>query len=216
MPELGPTGRYLYYYETADEHNISVEARQYRRRSQKKTHFWKESPAEDNLLDASESELVLLESRAGTSLQAVSLSVDESMVAFIMQDETSNQMESQLWVRYITTGEQIRVDTGLLVPWVVEFGPQEQHNGKHGSHALSWVTVDEVGRPATAHVAWVDYSERLTCSSSSVLYHSTDPSVHVDVQRCKGCRYLAVHARYVLRSDSPTVARSPVKIGRDS
>jgi protease II len=104
--------------------------------------------------------------------------------------------ERELWVRHIATGRQIQIcrDAAAAVT-VVEFGPQL---ADCAGHTLTWVTTDEVGRPCTAHVATVDSSATpttLTCSESQILYHSDDPVVHVDVQRCKGCEYTAVHAR---------------------
>jgi protease II len=147
------------------------------------------------------SELVVELNVSISDLQAISLSADESMVAFLLNvfpvgGDSDGTPELQLWVRHIETGRQSRIDIDTAAPViVVEFGPQL---ADCALHTLTWVTTDEAGRPSTAHVATVDPSTTtttLTCSESEILYHSADDTVHVDVQRCKGCQYLAVHAR---------------------
>ncbi len=104
----------------------------------------------------------------------------------------------ELWVRNIESGRQIQIDTSTdaaadTAVTVVEFGPQL---ADCDLHTITWVTTDAAGRPCTAHVATVDpTTTTLTCSESQIMYHSEDPTVHVDVQRSKGCQYLGVHAR---------------------
>jgi protease II len=199
VPEMGPTGRFLYHFETIIREKLSV--RQYRR-VLADAHISEESNV-DSPLPLISSELVVELDVSCSDLQAISLSADESMVAFVLNvfpvgADGDDTPKLELWVRHIETGRQIQIDTrsGTAADTavsVVEFGPQL---ADCDLHTLTWVTLDEGGRPCTAHVATVDPTTTTpTCSQSEILYHSEDPTVHVDVQRCKGCCSLAVHAR---------------------
>jgi hypothetical protein len=149
------------------------------------------------------SELVVELNVSCSDLQAISLSADESMVVFVLNvfpvgADGDDTPKLELWVRHIESGRQIQIDTSTdaaadTAVTVVEFGPQL---ADCDLHTVTWVTTDAAGRPCTAHVATVDpTTTTLTCSESQIMYHSEDPTVHVDVQRSKGCQYLGVHAR---------------------
>jgi protease II len=171
----------------------------------------------DSPLSLGLSEVGVVLDVAISDLQAISLSADESMVAFVLKvfpvgaDGDGTPPEPELWVRHIETGRQIQIeidtstDTDIAADTVVsnvELGPQL---AGCALHTLTWVTTDEAGRPCTAHVATVDpttTTTTLTCSMAQILYHSDDQTVHVEVQRCKGCCYLAVHARTQTKNQS--------------
>jgi hypothetical protein len=189
VPDVGPRGRYRYYFETVVRGNVSM--RQYRQ-VLANAHISEESYAES---PSSLSELVVELNVFTSDLQAISLSADESMVALVLNAflvGADGTPELEVWVRHIETGRQIEIETNAAsAVTVVEFGPQLVDCALH---TLTCVTTGKVGRPCTAHVVTVNPTT-LICSKSQIMYHSDDPVVHVDVQRCKGCRYLAVHAR---------------------
>jgi protease II len=205
VPEMGPTGRYLYYFETGTRGDGSV-MRQYRR-VLADAHISEESDTADSPSSLISSELVVELDVSCSDLQAISLSADESMVAFVLNvfpAGANSTPKLELWVRHIESGRQMKIDTntdtaaaGAAVT-VVEFGPQLVDCELR---TLTWVTTDKAGRPCTAHVATIDPTT-LTYSEPQILYHSDDDTVHVDVQRCKGCCYLAVHARTQTKSQT--------------
>jgi protease II len=128
-------------------------------------------------------------------------------------------------VRLIDSQQEFRIPTtnhkGRILS--VEFGPKTATIVHHDnntetstlsttSHVLYWLQAnapDDPHRPTTVYTCNVilqhvqhddddndDKTTRLTCSTPHVVYSATDdPTIHVHLQRTKGCRYMAIHAQ---------------------
>jgi len=117
---------------------------------------------------------------------SLSLTPDESCIACLVEDATTNRR--QLRIRHIETDRQISIDdVGGIV--TIEWGASTIFNG--GSHSLYLVGTDSQGRPDRVLVTKV-HSTVLQFDEPELLIQSHDLSEIVDVQRTKGCEYVAI------------------------
>lgn len=166
----GPTGHFL--YEWVDHGVDSGLLRTYQRRR-----------VDDPTATA---EKVLVHDHQQWLLLGMSLSVDESMLAYLVSDASG----TRVFIREIESGSLMELSLQESVA-AVEFGPV--HADQHSLFLLA----TEKERPSSVYALNFDPLSHFLGKepSPSLIYHSDDPKVHVDVQRTKGCVYVAVHAR---------------------
>jgi oligopeptidase B len=168
VPEFGPTGNYLYF--TRDEKEGS---RIFRRR-----HVG--SREEQTILEISFQHYVL---------HAMSLSVDESLMAYVVSSAFDPE-STMIKIRHLTNHREVDVPTTTYQYIAsVEWGPIQGN----GEYSLFFTTQNKFHRPDTVRVCTV--SRDLLLTSSVVVYSNDDEAVMVDVQRTKGCQYVAISAR---------------------
>ena len=196
-PELGPTGKYAYSF-----HDVG-DRRLYRR--------------QPSSTDMGGLYQTVTDLHVDDQLLAMSLSVDESMVAYLLETATSNPSshtgnqkpdgsrgkQVAVVVRHIDSG----VTTELILPTngcdisSLEFGPIQSN----GLHSLFYVTNDRQGRP---FAVWACNIEAATDGIKTnpvklqpsdkhkpvLLKEFLNPAIMVNVQRTKGCQYVAIQA----------------------
>ena len=167
VPELGPTGTYVYFAK-----DIEGGTRVYRRRNVATNH-------EQTILEISFQQF---------QLHAMSLSVDESMIAYLVSSVLDST--STIYIRHMDSQREIEVPAySEEIMSAVEWGPIQGN----GDHSLFFTTRNNLHRPHKVHVCTV--SKRLKLSTTMVVYSNDDEAVMVDIQRTKGCRYVAISAR---------------------
>ena len=119
-------------------------------------------------------------------IHSMSLSVDDNYAACLIENPMDGT--KQIWIRQMETNRDslVTVDPGVVS---LELGPILPQN----VHSLYLVGSDEQGRPDSVSVSTVDPLS-LCISESRTIYRSDDPAVMVDVQRTKGCKYVAIQA----------------------
>ena len=196
-PELGPTGKYVYSF-----HDVG-DRRLYKR---------KPSSTKNN---SDGSYQTVTDFHVDDQLLAMSLSVDESMVAYLLETTTSNPpshtghqkpdggKQAVVMVRHVDSG----VTTELTPPTdgcdisSLEFGPVQSN----GLHSLFYVTNDHQGRPFAVWACNVEVvvdgietnSVKLQASDNHkpvLMKEFLNPAIMVNVQRTKGCQYVAIQA----------------------
>ncbi len=191
IPEMGPTGQYLYFSE-----DIANGQRRYRRR-----HV--QSNEEQHVLDISFHENHLL---------AMSLSVNETLVAYLVSPVTS---PSQTLVKIRTLNSkwknEIVLPTADLHIANVEWGPLQTD----GSNSLFLTATNSRGHPCAVYACCVDSTGGQITPLQSIYSNDDDNAVIVDVQRTKGCRYVALYASTKTSSEVRLVANvdsSPILV----
>ena len=165
IPELGPCGRHYYSSSVGSDNCL---------------RYSKSIDAEGN-----EGHEILNLNLNTYELRAMSLSVDETLLAYLIVSVQTS--ETHLWVK------DLQKHTIRLVPTkgenlsLVEWGPLQ----RNGGHSLFFTSMDAWRRPSRvfACVLGDDY-----LSEPALVYHNSDDSVIVDVQRSKGCRFIAISA----------------------
>lgn len=125
-------------------------------------------------------------------LGPMSLSTDERyavrMVMHIQSVETGI-MKPQIIITDIETGNEYKMNNLSHHNFHnVEFGPKYTI-GSTEYHSLFFTIADETGRPFAIYTCAFDGT---SFSTMRVLYKDKDPSHLVDVQRTKGCQYVAI------------------------
>jgi protease II len=156
---------------------------------------------------------VVLDLAPDEQVHSMSLSVDESLIAYLISDEKG---EEHIRIRHIQSGMEISVNMSSATNSLVslEFGPILPNTTER--HGFYVVGADEQGRPdrVYAGVVTVDVSRSevvLDAVDPTTIFQSDEPAVMVDVQRTKGCHYVAIQARTKIRneiflSSDPTAA----------
>jgi protease II len=134
-------------------------------------------------------------------LIGMSLSVDESLVAYIFRDV--NRKQSQIWIREIATGKRVKLIASKREYTTVEFGTMRQNENGNEEHSLFFVKADASGRPCKVFA--LPILPEILFGSNDLkpedlpqlrqIYESNEPKVHVEVQRTKGCQMVAINAR---------------------
>ena len=172
LPEYGPTGTWKYGFVEAAPDDGSTK-RIYQRMCQDE--------------HGHDIQQVVLELDPTDSVLSLSLSVDESCIACLVEDGKTGQR--QLRLRLIENDRQILLDgMGDIVS--IEWGPTSLSEG--GLHALYFVGTDELGRPDRILVSNV-HSTVLQFDEPELLIQSHDPSEIVHAQRTKGCEYITIN-----------------------
>ncbi|KAI2505880.1 serine-type exopeptidase [Fragilaria crotonensis] len=165
IPELGPRGRHYYSSSVGSDNCL---------------RYSKSIDAEGN-----EEDEILNINLNTYELRAMSLSVDETFIAYLIVSVQSS--EAELWIK------DLRKHTIRLVPSkgenisLVEWGPLQ----RNGRHSLFFTSTDAWRRPSRVLACVVDDDY---ISEPAQVYHNSDESVVVDVQRTKGCRFVAISA----------------------
>jgi protease II len=179
--EPGPTGKFLYSFLNEPQRG----RRQYRRRAADATsHTTFQTVAEYD---------------ASRSLVAMSLAVDESLVACLVEDETLQNPLRRVILRHVGLGVETELELVLpeddCIVSSIELGPMQS---PQGTHSLFLVTNDPLGRPHAVWACSVSMDEALGLiqrhSPPVLLYRSTDAASIVSVQRTKGCHYVAIQS----------------------
>jgi protease II len=188
-PEPGPTGTWLYGFieeppSTEEYSSSSASASASPRRIYQRT--WNDDRGQ-------ETAQVVLELEPHDEVLSLSLSVDESCIASLVENATTGQRQIRL--RHIETDRQSTLefvgDNGNLYHSLVglEWGPMLEGD----VHSLYFVGTDEQGRPDRVLVSTVQ-SNVLYVDEPQLMIHSQDPAEIVDVQRTKGCEFVSIHA----------------------
>jgi protease II len=203
-PEYGPTGKFLYRFELLEvgtgTENEEIYRRVYQRYSSK-----------ESTMEPSSSQLVL-ELEPNMEIVSMSLTPDESCVAYLVHDERTGISSTR--IRNIDSGMESTLSTELLFssthqnndvaststsPISLEWGPvlqrkKEKDDCDYYYQSLYFVLADNQGRPNRV-VGWkVDPSLLSIATGPMMVYQNDDPTVFVDVQRTKGCHYIAIRA----------------------
>lgn len=186
IPELGPTGR----------------------------HYYKSSVGPDNCLRYSRSinpeghdavEILSL-NLSSYELKAMSLSVDETLLAYLIASVQSS--ETELWIKDLRKNVIRVVPSHEEILSFVEWGPLQ----RNGNHSLFFTATDAWHRPSCVYACVVDDDY---ISEPTQVYHNSDDAVIVDVQRCKGCRHVAISATTKLSNEiyiMSDVAKPPLLV----
>ena len=185
--EVGPSGNYEYYF-----HDSIIGSRSYRRRNLR-------SGAEQPVFSTN----FQLE-----ELGPMSLSVDEQFAArlitctgkhrqMIVVTDMDKGIDFQMDI-HIHTGGITRDGTTTLPIHNVEFGPTI-HDGNDELHSLFFTTCDAKGRPNAVYGCIVfgntfGDSDGKHNSRPELLLIDHEEANFVDVQRTKGCKYVAIHS----------------------
>lgn len=188
---LGPTGRFRYKWVMAGPLEY---LRSYRR-------YQVDDPSK-------QTEVVLDMDFMAADLLSMSLSVDETMLAYILRNDNE---EPQILVRMIGNDQTVKLASIPKEEEFVaaEFGAVRQDKDEH---SLFLLAKDSLGSPKRVfslaiqpHLLFnlddIDASETGTTTSANnmpsptLLYEAPDPKAHVDVQRTQGCQYVAINAR---------------------
>jgi protease II len=204
-PEYGPTGKFLYRFELLvvnadDGTNEDIYRRVYQRYSSKEL-----------TMEPSSSQLVL-ELEPNMEIVSMSLTPDESCVAYLVHDESTGLSSTR--IRNINSGLETILSTELLFsfmhqnngvasscsPISLEWGPVLQRTKENGDcdyyyyHSLYFVFADNQGRPNRVVGCKVDPLLLSIVTEPTIVYQNDDPAVFVDAQRTKGCHHVAIRA----------------------
>jgi protease II len=203
-PEYGPTGKFLYRFELMEVGTGTKNEDKYRRVYQR--YLSKEST-----MEPSSSELVL-ELEPKMEILSMSLTPDESCVAYLVHNERTGLSSTR--IRNIDSGMESTLSTELLFssmhqnndvasssssPISLEWGPvlqrkKEKDDCDYYYQSLYFVFADNQGRPNQVVGCKVDPSLLSIATEPMMVYQNDDPAVFVDVQRTKGCHYVAIRA----------------------
>ncbi|CAB9497823.1 Prolyl endopeptidase-like [Seminavis robusta] len=194
--EPGPTGKFLYSFHD----NPQLGQRIYKRR-----------PVSSSSVEPSSNHTTVMEFSPDRSLVAMSLSADESLVACLVEDETQSDTTfsrpKRVIVRHIDSGTELDVDVSTkpksttaeahLDISSLEMGPLQPNDTQY---SLFLVTNDNLGRPHAVWACGIEVHDKeqagllSQCSQLKLLHCSSDPAEMVNVQRTKGCHYMAIQA----------------------
>ena len=254
--ELGPTGKYYYSFiidSSSSGYDSDVDGGGHRIYQRHPTQVMDgvdgDASGNDDVLTWSTSQLltspyrqIVLEiDNPDIVLHKMSLSVDETLLAYMIADESTNEDDSddskegndeddsekirrkkQIYVCHIDAGTEMileiptshakrlaSIEFGPIVQSIEQAEPQASGDGEIPPtpqpdfyHTMYYVTTDNLGRPNTVHCSYIDpetleivsISDDDTDDEGSAIYHNDDPTVWVDVQRTKGCQYVAIQA----------------------
>jgi len=165
VPELGPTGQYLYYAKDLNGQRL----------------FHRKH------VDSGKEQLVLDISFHEYQVHAMSLSVKESFLAYLVSPVASPS-QTIVRIRHLDSGREFDLPPENFTIANVEWGPIQDD----GSDTLFFTTSNEKGRPCAVYACSVEADGEI--SSSPCVYGNDDEAVMVDVQRTKGCKYMAIYA----------------------
>lgn len=174
-PEPGPTGAYLYQSVASDNGNLIYQR-------------YKASDTESNTPQ------VVINVEPQLEIQGMSLTVDESCLAYLTTHSVTGTTEVHL--RHIDSGDETTLQVShpeLIVS--LEWGPRVRSH-----HSLYYVTVDSLGRPHQVYGCLVD-ATTLQPSEQSMIFHSENAAEIVDIQRTKGCDYVSITAMTKLSNE---------------
>jgi protease II len=196
VPELGPTGEYAYYFDD----DLIVGKRTYRR----KKLNGKSTPAlDDNSMmnnnksnNSSNNEQTVFDMNLHFEfLGPMSISVDERFVVRMITYIDSG-MKPKIVVTNIDSGINYIMRNGASQHQIhnVEFGPMysKTHTSKADeSYSLFLTTCDEIGRPSAVYACTFDGE---SFGQLELVVEDKDGANFVDVQRTKGCEYVAINS----------------------
>jgi oligopeptidase B len=162
--EQGPIGTWKYRFSVVDG-----DRRQYQRTLEDST------------------QQVVVELQAEDEILSMSLTVDESCIACLSENVVKGTRDIRL--SQIETGRQSVLTMDAISLESLEWGPIQPN----GRHSLYLVGSDAQGRPDRVYVSIVDPTS-MQATQPIILFQSDDPAVMVDVQRTKGCQYVAIQA----------------------
>ena len=165
VPELGPTGQYVYLSDDCEGR------RQYRRQH----------------VESGEEQLVLDISFHEFQIQALSISVEETYLAYIVSS-VSAPSEMHVRIRHLESGREMVLPTQGTTVSNVEWGPLQVD----GCDSLFFTTSNDLGRSCAVHFCCV--GKNMEISPSRCIYRNDDEAVIVDVQRTKGCKHMTIQA----------------------
>jgi len=198
-PELGPTGKWVYEFETQAE----TATRVYKRHSTKET-----APTTQEVLALPPDAEVI----------SMSLTPDESCIACLLQAEATGEQDDDLSTLPVVKLRSIddgRETVLIGVEWLgdivtepveiasLEWGPilhLEQSNSESTAntnlhcYSLYLLLSDHQGRTNQVVLCQIDPSTLELIVPPIPIYSSKDPAVMVDIQRTKGCSYVAIRA----------------------
>lgn len=196
--DMGPTGNYRYFFKDF----ITAGTRSYIRQ----------------LVTACQEEpqVVFVHNFHRETLASMSLSVDESYVVRLVEylGQDLNARKQRLIIRHIDTGVEHEIDfqralkteNGMTHRHMrlhnVEFGPKvdlESGSNDRDLQTLFFTTCDESGRPDAVHGCIVfgnvgQRKGRKVHSSPELVFRDNNSAHFVDVQRTKGCNYVAIQS----------------------
>jgi protease II len=193
VPEYGPTGKWMYQFVfRRDDNNVRI----YQRCSARKEDG-KNNPQSVAIFDPDE------------ELLSMSLSPDETCVASLVQKSTTQGPQTELRIRHIDLGiennlagplkQQYAADSSTFGDLAsvddivsVEWGPPIFNDDDTWNQPLYAVLTDKEGRPYRVDCWRIDPISMTLMEPLQCIYESNDPSVFVDVQRTKGCQYVAI------------------------
>ncbi|CAJ1945263.1 unnamed protein product [Cylindrotheca closterium] len=183
-PETGPTGIYTYQFQQDPNR---PERMVYTRHTALVL-------AQENQVDQ-----VVLYLEPSDQVLSMSLSVDESMIAYLIV-RGGEDPSPKLCVRHVESGNEQELPVGELV--AVEFGPTLSSSSTSDSgssdYSIYLLGSDVKGRPDRVLVSAISVNKKegsiTSTEPATLLYQSNDPAVMVDVQRTKGCQYVAIRA----------------------
>eukprot|EP00934_Nitzschia_sp_Nitz4_P000842 Nitzschia sp. Nitz4//scaffold11_size288233//245683//247950//NITZ4_000814-RA/size288233-snap-gene-0.32-mRNA-1//1//CDS//3329534194//842//frame0 len=168
FPEQGPTGTWTY--------DMIVDPITSKRLYQR---TWKGDE---------ETRKVILELEPSDEVLSMSLSVDEACIACLVENVETGLREVRL--RHNESDRESVLhfpDNGVDQLVGLEWGPIETD----GDHLLYLLAADQQGRPYRVLVSSVHPSV-LDVTKPNLLLQSDDPAEMMDVQRTKGCQYVAI------------------------
>lgn len=185
VTESGPTGIYEYFF-----HDSLVTGT----RSYKRIHI---KSGEEKILFSTNFNL--------EEIGPMSLSVDEKYVARVI-NYTDRGICQKVVVRNTLTDIDLILDLSscaiieddsksLVNVHNIEFGPTIR-DGEEEYHSIYFTTCDHLGRPANVFaVILLDKEDSgFSHSKPELLLRDDDGSHFVDIQRTKGCQYVAIHS----------------------
>jgi len=186
--ELGPSGVMEYYF-----HDTITGSRSFRRRN----------------VGSGDDQPVFSVNVHLEELGPMSLSVDEKLAARLITDKFNGVGNQKIVIRDITTGTDFQVNVrtddmhkdgitsdSTLTIHNVEFGPMIQ-NGNDKFHSFFYTTYDLKGRPNAVYGCVIFGNELGHGKHHSIpelVLIDHEGSNFVDVQRTKGCDYVAIHS----------------------
>ena len=161
--------------------------------------------------ETDEEETILEISFQHYQIHAMSLSVDESMMAYLV-GSANDPTHKTIKIRDLQSSREI-VFPATRDQYIVsvEFGPIQDSGG----HSLFYTTQNHVHRPNTVYVCCV--SRDLELSRAVVVYSNDDNAVMVEIQRTKGCRYVAIAARTKTSNEISlvgSITKNPILVRR--
>jgi protease II len=132
-------------------------------------------------------------------LGPMSLSTDEKYAVRVVSQPLTNNTCQRILVRDIDASVDFQISIlnrreDSYIPRIhnVEFGPTIDGTSER-LYSLFITTCDELGRPNAVHGCIVSGEER-SHSKSHLIFVDDDAAHFVDVQRTKGCEYVAIHS----------------------
>ena len=190
--ETGPTGKYEYFFQDS----LMLGTRSYKRRD----------------VASGEEQLVFSINFHLEHLGPMSLSVDESYAVRLINYSSSSstvgeEMKQKVIIRDISAAVDHDVDImGVGRFHNVEFGPRlPDMSAGVALHSLFFTTCNALGRPNAVHGCVVfgdelDHEKKPKSKSKRIhsrpelVLRDDDAANFVDVQRTKGCDYVAIHS----------------------